>query len=529
MSWWVDLGYPAFEEGKGGFPRTGQVIRYYRVKKMDEAGHAWTQIRFARHLKISGKAAGDIENKDAGLPDMDRRRHFCELFAIPAFLLGIRTLEQILTRVEEERAEQTASAANPSSASWWQELGYPEFAKGPDGFPHTGQVVKYYRKQKMDKKGHPWTQRLLSQCLGLTEQAVRDMESRGSGMDWDRRQFLSEWLDIPPILLGITTVKELLKSVEGEQTAEPAVVSSTAHHSRSLLIDIQQYTSSLNHYWTGFISDPTPSSTVNVCLSMDALYRELPHVGDERPIQELLCRYHDLVANVLRDRQQYDEAILHCKKALRFAQLLSSNELSALVLYDWGYLLWQAGHLEEAQQKYEQARCYERGLPDHLRSALLLDAGLIGAMMAKNELMRREAIALVDRVGNMLHSTEIKDDPYFLHLNLDGYHLRRSLLLLTLGYNRDALDELQLVKVESPYLRRQAKKDIYQAQARLNLGEYERVVALVETGLEVAQKIGSRSIMAHVEKIYQQLSTSPYKDSPDVGRLDFLLRRMSKK
>jgi hypothetical protein len=95
MCWWIDLGYPAFEEGKGGFPRTGQVIKHYREKKKDEAGHAWTQIKLAKHLKISAKGAGDIENRDAGLPDMDRRRHLCEWFAIPAPLLVLHSLNMV--------------------------------------------------------------------------------------------------------------------------------------------------------------------------------------------------------------------------------------------------------------------------------------------------------------------------------------------------------------------------------------------------------------------------------------------------
>src|SRR5436305_5797369 len=39
MFWWVELGYPnAFEMGKGGFPKAGQVIKYYREKTMDHEG-----------------------------------------------------------------------------------------------------------------------------------------------------------------------------------------------------------------------------------------------------------------------------------------------------------------------------------------------------------------------------------------------------------------------------------------------------------------------------------------------------------
>ena len=58
---WVDLEYPPFEEGKGGFPRTGQVIKYYRENKRDAQGRVWTQSRLAQELEIFGKIVGEKE------------------------------------------------------------------------------------------------------------------------------------------------------------------------------------------------------------------------------------------------------------------------------------------------------------------------------------------------------------------------------------------------------------------------------------------------------------------------------------
>jgi hypothetical protein len=58
MCWWSELGYPSFEEGKGGFPRTGQVVKHYRENKMDDAGRAWTQKRLAEVLDVTEKTNG---------------------------------------------------------------------------------------------------------------------------------------------------------------------------------------------------------------------------------------------------------------------------------------------------------------------------------------------------------------------------------------------------------------------------------------------------------------------------------------
>src|SRR5437868_1600975 len=41
--WWVKLGFPAFDAGPDGFPRPGQVIRYFRQTMLKVDGKPWTQ------------------------------------------------------------------------------------------------------------------------------------------------------------------------------------------------------------------------------------------------------------------------------------------------------------------------------------------------------------------------------------------------------------------------------------------------------------------------------------------------------
>jgi transcriptional regulator with XRE-family HTH domain len=295
MCWWIEIGYSPFEEGKGGFPRTGQVVKHYRENKIDDAGNAWTQKRLAEVLAVTEKTIWEIENRDASL-GFDRRQQLCQLLALPPFLLGIRTRGEIESLVEEHQAKHSTSLAgpsSPSSAAWWVELGYPVFETGKDGFfPRTGQVIKHYRALKADHKDKPWTQRLLAQTLGLTDQAIWDLENRDIGMDFERRQFLSDLFLIPPVLLGIITVEEINKRVEEHRAAYPTtpVVSTASRITRKLRLHVQEYTALLEDYWTTFISDPVHLCMTNVFSSMDALYRELPHVRDKKPIQELLCR-----------------------------------------------------------------------------------------------------------------------------------------------------------------------------------------------------------------------------------------------
>jgi transcriptional regulator with XRE-family HTH domain len=530
MSWWTELGYPSFEEGKGGFPRTGQVVKHYRENKIDDDGHAWTQKRLAEVLDVTEKTIGEIENRDAVL-DFDRRQRLCQLFAIPPILLGIRTREEILKMVEEQRAKKGASVVSMAVSSphqRWVELGYPAFAVGRDGFfPRTGQVIKHYRAQKADQKGKPWTQRLLAQTLGLTDQAVWDLENKDIGMDFDRRQFLSDLFGIPPVLLGIITIEEIGALVEEHRAAHkaPAVLPTPPKTKPRLLIDVQEYTALLEGDWTTFISDPTHLCMSNVASRMDALYRELPHVRDKKPIQELLCRYHDFVANVLRDQGKYDEASQHCNKARPFAKFLNRDDLKALVLYELGSTLRPVDRLEEALSNYEKALCYEKRLPHNLLGCLLLDTGHAQAEAAQTKEQRREAIAFVDRAADLLRGNWNEADPYFLNFDRDRYHLTRSASLLEVSRNRDAIGELKLVKPSSLDPRRQAQAFIYEAQAHFNLGSYDRVVDLAESGLLIVQAINSQVIIARVEKLSRQLKESPYQGSSDVARLEYRLRK----
>jgi transcriptional regulator with XRE-family HTH domain len=528
MSWWVELGCPPFLEGEDGFPRTGQVVKHYRENKRNEVGRVCTQTRLAEVLEISLKTVREIELRGASL-GFERRQRLCQYLNIPPILLGIRTREEILKVVEVGRAKKGGSTAVDPSRFWWIELDYPAFAPGEDGFfPRTGQVVKYYRGQAMDKEGKPWTQRRLANALGIeSDQAVWNLENRDSALDIERRRFLSELFDIPPILLGIITLDEIERIMEQRRVAKSGivVVSTPVATSHKLTIDVQEYTTLLDDYWTTFISNPMQISMTNIGLCMDALYRELPHVREKKPIQELLCRFHDLVANILCDQQNYDEALIQLEKASWFAQLLNKDALKAAVLYDYGNTLWNTGRLDKALEKYEQAKRYEQRLPKNLRGSLLLETGSTEALVAETPEKKKAAMTLVDQVGHIVRSKGIEEDPYFLDLNIDRYHLTRSFSLIAVGRNREAIDELELVRAGPEYPRRQANKDIFRAQAHANLGEYSEAASFGASGLVIFQEVNSLRNIASVERMYKQFPRGLFKHDDGVARLGYLLSK----
>jgi len=414
---------------------------------------------------------------------------------------------------------------------WWILLGYPDAFTLRKGqfFPRAGHVVKYYREKKMNEKGKAWTQKDLATVLGFTEQTVRDMENRDVGLTYERRQFLSQLLDIPPILLGITTEKEVHVLLEKYQQANNTVVISTSSYTgHKLVVDPEEYSDQLAIYWQTYYSRAAHSAITDTFLRLDALYRELPHVKEGKDqIQTLLYRYHQFVSRILFDQGRYDEAIDHLDKALFFAEALMDEELIALTFKRRGWMYPYAGGIEKAVDDFEQAQKY-KNLPYNLTASILLEAGdrlARAAKLHKEKQTEKQttALALIDQAGKIIRAGHVEEDPHFLMVHLHDYHRHKAVALIQAGRNRDAVNELKLIDIKSASLRSQAMTASLQARAYLNAGKYERAAKLAEYALECAQKINLQVTIANIVNIYQQLHPSRNKDSPDIARLDYLL------
>jgi transcriptional regulator with XRE-family HTH domain len=134
--------------------------------------------------------------------------------------------------------------AREENMCWWIELGYPPFSKGKGGFPRTGQVIKHYREASVDDDGHAWTQKRLAEVLKLTDKTIGEIENRDAFVDFERRQFLSDLFDVPPVLLGIITQTEIEKLVEEHRATHSVslVVPTVPHISTKLKLDVEEYT-----------------------------------------------------------------------------------------------------------------------------------------------------------------------------------------------------------------------------------------------------------------------------------------------
>lgn len=399
---------------------------------------------------------------------------------------------------------------------WWVELGYPAFDKGKDGRPRTGQVVKYYREQKKDETGKMiYTQKGLAKALGIKPKAVWNIENRDAELSNERREFLCTLLKIPPVLLGIITIEETLQLIEQQK-----VLSSSSGGT----IDIEGH----QKYLTKAHALHQHSTAVLLLnatkLKLDELYRQLPHVNSlERPqIHELLYSYHIFMSGELRELQQYDAALSHLDMAMDFANLLDNNELRIVCQLHYVRILDVMDHAREAVQIFDIARLNKESYA--LRSIGFTYMSTLYAKVATTETDKKAAMALLDRGGSIVRSYPEQVYVYGLDSSLQGYYLRQGSTLASIGWNRDALYALDLVQC-SPDSWWSAYRDLYSAQAYLNLGKYDFATSHAMESALIARKFSSPMNIARIASIHSQILASPYGKSSDVTELGRLLKR----
>lgn len=94
-------GLPDFPLDKDGFPAPGAVVRYFRERMRYTDPHAekeksWTQVDLAKRLGISEVSIRLMETQNKGLDSIERRRVLADILKIPAVLLGLGSISDLV-------------------------------------------------------------------------------------------------------------------------------------------------------------------------------------------------------------------------------------------------------------------------------------------------------------------------------------------------------------------------------------------------------------------------------------------------
>ncbi|MGB8344677.1 MAG: hypothetical protein WCD86_07320 [Ktedonobacteraceae bacterium] len=400
---------------------------------------------------------------------------------------------------------------------WWDTYGPFDPDPNDPNFPNAGQVVRHYRLLKK------WTPAQLGEALDKSARWVQAMEHDNIVPEAiSRRRVLATILGIPTILLGLAHVEN------GNTPPEPINIKAA----KKISIDartIEQYQEILRLYWEIDYTSTASDSMDDIGRWIRYLRNIAPESGSNQPsVLELLCRYHQLVTWIARDQRDYSTAFTHANRALKLARSLDNNELIAATLFRRGRTSLEQGDINAAIADLDAALPYAQHARAQLKGLVLLAAGHARAhahtITSTDEI---QAMMLLDQASRIVRRGKLEDDESFVKLSTGRYHQDRAGALIAVGKYNDALDELDLADrgVSPDQTRRHAYIDVLRGQTYAGMEEFPTAASIAEDALGVSKAIHSSINIARIKEIHDQLSTSKYGSSPQVGRLGLSIAR----
>ncbi len=508
--WWYRYAPFSPRDERELYPHPGEVVAYYRQQKQIDV------VEVAAMLHLSKKMVGyHMEKLGVGLDQITHCRELSTYLGIPAELLGLDSF-------------------HPQEASelpWWIQEGFPPFEVGKDGYPKPGQVIKYYRLQKLSDAAsdhkHEWTQTGLAETLSLTEFTVRRMENQHQHLEMiSRRRLLSFLLGIPPVLLGLDSLSH----------ASPLALPSTPRNVTLNAEELAQHRVQLGRIWKGYYSNHGQEAQKRAIARINDLQEANSFVTSEQRshLLEIQALYRSYLADTAREQADYRRVFGQANQVVLIGQEIENKEFTAMALIRRGAAYRERGDYQAAAADIDGALQLMKYTHVTLREVILVDVGRITAYTAQDKSDRDRAFDFLQKAGTLARTGHIDEDPYFLNFNLGSYHLKRAQAYLAIGKKfssqrktslQDTCNELALARQLTPLslVRRHALINLAQAQAYFSLEEYPQAVTLALEVLPVFKQIKSTLNLLQIVSLYHDLSQSSYSASPHIARLGWEL------
>lgn len=522
--WWHIYGPFSPKDRRGTYPHPGEVVKHYRG--------GMERKTLASLLGISVSEVCRMEEECVGLDSIARCRQLIITLHIPACLLGLDSLPH----------------AKEGTHLWWTEEDYPSFEAGEDGYPLIGQVLKHYRRQKLQQgqqtKGkspgleeEQWTQYGLALALGVSEFTVRKMENNHEGLDSiTRRRALAFFLDIPPVLLGLDSLPHEPPAMQDHLSS----ICSSRQKSIILAKDVfHKYRRTQEHLWIEHFTyhgkDVVGKALREIKQFQDLV--SLTNGEQQQKVIELQSLSHQFIAAVALEAKDFKTLFSYENQAVDFSREIHNNGLIAAALLRRSMAEYGKENVTFALRDIDEATVLSEGLPTHLSGTVLQNAGMLHAHLLQGEGDIKAALSLLDRAGVIARAGNFGEDTYFLKFNIGMYHIRRAIALIAIGRRfkrlrkeklNEALSELELAKNHTlpEMTRRHALIHLFRAQAHCGVGEYAASVKEALLALPVFQQIHSDINIGYIVGLYAELLASPYKQAPLLFRLGWELRQL---
>ena len=150
-------------------------------------------------------------------------------------------------------------------------------------------------------------------------------------------------------MLEISSSKEILqqKTIKGVFGVDSKFTSLDRDIYRSRLNKIwaNNHTSTAKGFVTSLITD-----IATISVTLDQISSQ-----DERTARDILCHYLQIYGHIMRDQQQYAEAIIALEEAVKIAECVNNDQLLAVAQLRLGNIYHNRGDIALAQSKADTA------------------------------------------------------------------------------------------------------------------------------------------------------------------------------
>jgi tetratricopeptide (TPR) repeat protein len=402
-----------------------------------------------------------------------------------------------------------------------------------DGEPdtRTQDIAEYIRTKQIQRKGHAHTspgqvvENASATALQLQPQQQDDLSHFLRNAGPMQNAMLDENLN--------SERRKILKEIGvGIGIASLAVLFPNSQLLTTLPERLKHYQEQVPLHWDGYFTIPGQSAITAIETVILDLQRLSPYVSisQQEVVQTLLCQYHQLAADQLRDRGRINDALEHGNLAVYLAEQLQHVELLAAALYRRGLTYFDAGQIEAASRDLNNALPFARISRPQLRGMVYMEAGRFQAHLARSEHDETEAKRLLDQTEQIVCEGDLETDAGYVKLNQGRYHIGRAAMLLALKQPQEALHELQFAEQLTPkeYQRRHAYINILRARSYFSQKQYEQAAHLALGAFQICQMVHSESNMADIARLHGELAQSPFAQTAVVQQLDFQIRQHQK-
>jgi len=167
-----------------------------------------------------------------------------------------------------------------------------------------------------------------------------------------------------------------------------------------------------------------------------------------------------------------------------------------------------------------------------LKGAVYAAAGLAHALVDSDEAGRLYAQSLFDQAGKVVTSPTSDTDEYVIRFSIGKYLTEKADALIVLGRPGKALEVLDDAEygTDPAQKRRLSYIDILRAEAnmRLKRSELDKATGLLQGAFTTSTPIKSEFNINYIQRLYGELITSPYGNSPQVADLGISLKNWRK-